>query len=162
MAINRIANFINNSTTAQKVLRGVNKNPAIATAGTAFVMASILRPAMIGAMPFKEKKDKQYSQASAIAAGATDLIATTLLFIPLNKSIEKASQTLYKSGDAFFKQNAPALRQFKSLTNRTIKLAMLPAISMLRFSLVKPIVNKLFGKDKDKGNINIKGENKKR
>ena len=150
MNINPVANFINNSKTTQKILKSINKNPAVYNAASAFVLAGILRPTLIGAMPFKEKKDKQYSQASAIAAGVVELAATVALFIPLNKSIEKASQTLYQSGDAFFKQNAPALRHFKSVTNRGIKVLTLIPVSMLRFSLVKPIVNKLFGKEDSK------------
>lgn len=139
-----VANFINNSKTTQNILKGINKNPAIYTAASAFVFASIMRPTLIGFMPFKEKKDKQYSQASAIAAGLVDLAATTALFIPLNKQINKASLQL--TGDVF--QNTKAVDQFKSITNRGLKALALVPISLIRFSIVKPIVNFMFGKNK--------------
>lgn len=144
----KIANFINNSKGAQKLLKGINKNPAVYNAATAFVFASIMRPIAIGAMPFKEKKDKQYSQASAIASGLVDLAATTAIFIPLNKSISKASTKL--TADVF--QNSKAVDQFKSLTNRGIKTAALIPISLTRFKIVRPIVDFLFGKEDKNGN----------
>lgn len=144
----RVANFINNSATTQSALKSINKNPALFNAGSAFVLAGMMRPALIGCMPFKEKKDKTYSQASAVAAGIVELGATAALFIPLNKAIRTASDNLYKSKASFFTENAPALRQFKSLTNRGIKVLSLIPISLMRFSLVKPVVD-LFFKDKN-------------
>lgn len=144
-----VANFINNSKTTQRVLQGVNHNPAVCTAAAAFVFASIMRPTLIGMLPFKDDKDKKYSQASAVAAGLVDLAATAALFIPLNKSIQKASTQL--TGDVF--QNSKAVDQFKSVTNRGLKLLSLAPISFARFSLVKPLVNSLFGKNKKKDNI---------
>ena len=147
----RVANFINNNITAQKILKGVNKNPAIYNSASAFVLASVMRPSLIGVMPFKDKKDKQYSQASAIAAGLVDLAATAAIFIPLNKSIKFASDKLYKKKGSYFEGNAPALRQFKSLTNRGIKALALIPISFLRFSLVHPLVDIFFkGKNESK------------
>ena len=59
MKVNRIANWINHSKTAQKVLKNVNDNPAWYGALATGVFTLALRPATIGVMPFKEKKDKQ-------------------------------------------------------------------------------------------------------
>lgn len=140
----RVANFINNSKTTQNILKGINRNPAVYNAASAFVFASILRPTLIGVMPFKEKKDKQYSQASAVAAGLVDLAATTAIFIPLNKQIGKASTQL--TADVF--QNSKSVDQFKSLTNRGLKALALVPISLARFSIVKPLVDLMFGKKK--------------
>lgn len=145
MKVNRIANFINNSKTAQTLLKSINDNPAVYNAVSSFALAAVARPALIGVLPFKEKKDKHYSQASAVAAGIVELGATAALFLPLNKSIQKASDSLYKSSDTFFKNNNQACRQFKSVTNRGIKVLSLIPISLLRFSLVKPVVNCFFG-----------------
>ena len=149
MNVKKIAGFINNSKTTQNVLRKINKNPAVFNAASAFVLASVFRPSLIGVMPFKEKKDKHYSQASAVAAGIVELGATCALFIPLNKSIEKASKMLYNTKGSFFTENAPALRNFKSLTNRGIKALSLIPVSLLRFSLVKPVVDIMFGRKKN-------------
>ena len=150
-----VASFISNSKTTQRILKGVNKNPAVYNAASAFLFASILRPTLIGVLPFKEKKDKQYSQASAIAAGLIDLAATAAIFIPLNKSIGKASTQL--TGDVF--QSSKSVDQFKSLTNRGLKTLTLIPISLARFSMVRPIVDVLFGKKSDKILANV-GEKK--
>lgn len=145
MRVNRIANFINNSKTAQSVLKKVDKNPAIWNSVTSFALAAVARPALIGVLPFKEKKDRQTSQASAVAAGVVELAASVALFLPINKSIQKASDNLYKASGTIFKENAATLRQFKSVTNRGIKLISLVPVSLLRFSIVKPIVRLWFG-----------------
>ena len=142
-----IAGWINRSKGAQKVLRGINKNPAVFSATAAFGLASIARPLAIGALPFKNDKDKKCSQASAVSAGFIELASTAAIFVPLNKSIEKTSKSLYKSKGTFYEGNNVALRQFKSVTNRGAKLAFLFPISFARFALVKPLMNSLF-KDK--------------
>ena len=144
-----IANYINNSKRTQEVLKGINRNPAVFGAAVSFCLASILRPATIGLLPFKNKDDKKTSQASAISAGLVELISTVAVFIPLNKAIEKTSKNLYKSTGSFYEGNNVALRQFKSVTNRGFKLAFLIPLSLARFSLVKPLMNKLFN---DKSN----------
>jgi len=144
MNVQRIANFINHSKTAQSILKSIDKNPAMYSATASFILAGVLRPGAIGCMPFKEKKDKQYSQASAISAGLVELGASAALFLPINKAIKTASDNLYKAKGTIFYENAPALRQFKSVTNRGIKVAALIPISLLRFSIVKPIVNLFF------------------
>lgn len=151
MKVNRIANWINNSKKAQAILKNINDNPAMYSAVSSFALAAVFRPGLIGVMPFKEKKDKQYSQASAVAAGIVELGASAALFVPLNKCIAKASENLYKSTSTFYEKNPAALRQFKSVTNRGIKVLSLIPISLLRFSLVKPVVNLFFGgKDENK------------
>jgi outer membrane protein assembly factor BamA len=114
-------------------------------AGASFALASVVRPGLIGVMPFKEKKDRQYSQASAIAAGVVELGASVALFTPVNKVIQKASDNLFKTAGTVYHNNPQVLRQFKSITNRGIKVLSLIPISLLRFSLVKPIVNVCFG-----------------
>ena len=147
-AAERIANWINESKGAQKVLRGINKNPAIFSAVTAFALASILRPATIGLLPFKSNKDKKVSQASAVSAGLVELGATAAIFLPLNKAIESTSKALYNSKGSFYEGNNVALRQFKSVTNRGFKLLFLIPISLARFALVKPLMNRLFSSNK--------------
>lgn len=153
----KIANWINNSEGAQKVLRGINKNPAVFSAITAFTLASILRPAAIGLLPFSNDKDKKCSQASAVSAGLVELAATAAIFVPLNKCIEKSSKALYKSKGTFYENNNVALRQFKSVTNRGFKLLFLIPISLARFALVKPLMKKIFNSD-DKETVKKKQE----
>jgi hypothetical protein len=140
----KVANWINNNESVQKTLRGINKNPAIFSAITAFTLASIMRPAAIGVLPFANKKDKKTSQASAVSAGLVELGATAAIFLPLNKYIENTSKALYKSQGSFYEGNNVALRQFKSVTNRGLKLLFLVPISLARFALVKPLMNNFF------------------
>ena len=143
----RVANWIGKSQGTQKVLKSVNKNPAIFSAVVSFGLASILRPVAIGVLPFKNDKDKKCSQASAISAGFIELASTIAIFIPLNKCIEKVSKSLYKNKGTFYEGNNLALRQFKSVTNRMAKMLFIIPMSLARFALIKPILNSVF-KDK--------------
>lgn len=146
MQINRVANFINHNKTAQKLLKSVNDNPALYGALATGIFTLCLRPATIEAMPFKEKKDKQYSIASSIAAGAIELLGSCLLFVPLKNVLKTASDNLYKVKGTVYHNNPEVLRQFKSISSRGVKIVFLTPLALARFSLVKPIVNTLFGK----------------
>lgn len=157
MGVERVASFINHSKTAQSVLKAVNSNTSVFSAAMAFGLSTIIRPAIIGCFNFKDKKDKKYSQASAVAAGLIELVSTIAIFIPLNKSIGKASKTLYNCTGSFYEGNNIALRQFKSVTNRGAKLLALVPISLARFALIKPVVDILF---KDKAKVPEKAVNK--
>ena len=144
-----VADWIGKSRRAQTVLRHVNKNPAVFSAVVSFGLASILRPLAIGVLPFKNDKDKKCSQASAISAGLIELASTVAIFVPLNKSIEKVSKSLYKNKGTFYEGNNLALRQFKSVTNRGAKMLFIIPMSLARFALIKPLLNSIF-KEKPK------------
>ena len=150
MNVDRIASFINNSKTTQRVLRAVSDNPALASAGIAFVAASIFRPSMQYALPIKDKKDKAYTVASSVATGVTELALSAAIFIPANKLIQKTSKQLYSTTkNTIFKENPEILRSYKSLSNRFLKLGLLPLTSWARFAAIAPFVKFLFGKDKE-------------
>jgi hypothetical protein len=145
----RVADWIGRSQGAQATLRHINKNPAIFSAVVSFGLASLLRPAAIGVLPFKNNKDKKCSQASAVSAGLIELASTTAVFMPLNNSIEKTSKSLYSSKGTFYEGNNVALRQFKSVTNRGAKMLFIIPMSLARFALIKPLLNTMF-KEKPK------------
>ena len=147
-----IADWINKSPRTQGVLRQISRNPAIFSAAVSFGLASMLRPIAIGVLPFKNDKDKKCSQASAVSAGLIELAASIAIFIPLNKSIEKTSKSLYNSKGTFYTGNNLALRDFKSVTNRGAKMLFIIPMSLARFALVKPLMNHLF-KDKPKKEV---------
>ena len=150
MRVNKIADFINKSKITQKILRGVSDNPALASAGIAFVAASIFRPSMQYALPIKDKKDKAYTVASSVATGVTELALSAAIFIPANKLIQKTSKQLYSTTkNTIFKGNPEILRSYKSLSNRFLKLGLLPLTSWARFAAIAPFVKFLFGKDKE-------------
>lgn len=145
MKIHPVANYINKHKGAQNLLKNVNDNPALYGAFATGIFTLALRPATIGVMPFKEKKDKQYSIASSLAAGSIELAGSALIFNQCNKAIKTASDNLYKQQGTIYHENPAVLRQFKSITNRGIKVLALVPLSLARFALVKPIVNILFG-----------------
>ena len=150
MRVDKIADFINRSKVTQKILRGVSDNPALASAGIAFVAASIFRPSMQYALPIKDKKDKAYTVASSVATGVTELALSAAIFIPANKLIQKTSKQLYSTTkNTIFKENPEILRSYKSLSNRFLKLGLLPLTSWARFAAIAPFVKFLFGKDKE-------------
>ena len=146
--IHPVANFINHSKVTQKLLKNVNDNPAWYGALATGLFTLALRPVTIGVMPFKEKKDKQYSIASSLAAGTMELVGSALIFNGCNKAIKTASDNLYKATGTIYHENPAVLRQFKSITNRGIKVLALLPLSLARFALVKPFVNVLFERNK--------------
>ena len=150
MKIDKIADFINRSKTTQKVLRAVSDNPALASAGVSFIFASVLRPTAQGILPIKDKKDKAYTIASSVAAGVTELGFAAAIFMPANKIIQNTSKALYSTeNNTIYKENPLLLRRYKSLSNRFLKLGLLPLTSWLRFAAVGPFVKLLFNKDKE-------------
>lgn len=151
MNVNKISSFINNSKTAQKVLKSVSKNPAVFSTVAACATAGIIRPLSILPIPMKDKQDKKYSIASSISAGITELLTAPLLFIPFNKVLGKSGELLKKTSGTIFSGNEAMVKGYKSVTNRLFKMAVLPAVSMFRFATVSPVVKALYGK-KDKKN----------
>lgn len=152
--IDKIANFINNSKTTQKVLRAVSDNPALASAGVAFVASSMLRSTAQAALPIKNKEDKRYTIASSIATGITELALSAAIFIPANKFIQNTSKALYSSTkNTIYKENPTLLRSFKSLSNRFLKIGVMPATAWLRFAAIAPLVKLMFGKKKEEKKV---------
>ena len=150
MNVDKIASWINNSKGTQKVLRAVSDNPALASAGVSFIAASLLRPTAQLALPIKDKKDKAYTIGSSVATGVTELALATAIFIPANKAISNTSKALYSSTkDTIYKNNSTLLRSFKSLSNRFLKLGLMPLTSWVRFAAITPMVKLLFRKDKE-------------
>ncbi len=138
-----IAGCINNHGGLQKVLGSVGKNPAMFSAVASFGLASVVRPAILDKVPFKNDKDRDCSKACAITAGVADLATTSAVFIPLNKGIEKAGKALLESKNTFYSGNKEATEQFKSITNRGLKLLLLVPIALARMSTIKPLMEKM-------------------
>ena len=145
-----IAGCINNHRGVQKVLYGIGKNPAIFSAVASFGLASVIRPLILDKMPFKNDKDKKCSKASAISSGISDLVTTALIFIPLNKGIEKAGESLLKGKYNFYADNKEAISQFNSITNRSFKLLFLIPIALARMAMIKPLMEKMSKKEECK------------
>lgn len=150
MRINKVANFINNSKTTQKCLSAVSKNPAVFSTVASCAIAGIIRPVTILPIPMKDKQDKKYGIASSIAAGITELLTAPLIFMPFQKALDKSGETLLKEGPELFKDSVKNVKQYKSVTNRCFKMAILPIVSLFRFATISPVVKALYGKKEGK------------
>ena len=140
----KVANWINKSERAQKVIKGMAKNPALAGAAASFVISTTARPGLILAIT-PDKDDAKFGAASSVSAAVTEVIGSYAIYKPMNKRIEESSRQLFeKEGSIFFK-NAKLLRNYKSITNRIAKLPFALLISIFRFSLIYP-TTKLLGR----------------
>lgn len=160
MNVDKIAGWINRSKGVQKVLKATSDNPALVSAGISFIAASIMRPTMQSVLPIKDKEDKKYTIASSVATGVTELALACAIFIPSKKVIDKTSKALYSSTkETIYQKNPELLRQYKSLSNRFLKLGLLPVTSWARFAAIAPMVKLLFKKDKESkgGKLDVKG-----
>ena len=138
-----IAGCINNHGGVQKVLHKVGENPAMFSAVASFGLASIMRPAVLDVLPFKNDKDRKCSKASAIMTGALELATTAAIFIPLNKGIDRAGQALFNSKSLLYSGNKDAVTQFKSIANRGAKFLFLLPMALVQMSAIKPLVKKM-------------------
>ena len=145
-----IAGCINNHRGVQKVLHKIGKNPAMFSAVASFGLASIIRPAVLDKMPFKNESDKKCSKASAIMTGALELATTAAIFIPLNKSIEKAGSALLNSKSPLYAGNKDTVTQFKSVMNRGAKFLFLLPMALVQMSAIKPLVKRMTQKQEQK------------
>ena len=137
----KIAKFIAKKP-IQKIIRYADKNPALFQSATVFTTASMLRPMAIMGVPATtedRKKDNLYSASKSIASGITDLGFSTALFLPANKGIDKISKTLLNNPKALLYQDEKACKMYKNLTNRSLKIAVVPIIAYLNFKYLKNI-----------------------
>lgn len=144
-----IAHYIEHNKSAQKILEKTNENPMLVQGITAFLLASFLRPLAILAMPTKSKADNRYSAIRSCISGALDLATSLLVFIPLNKVLQKSSKYLKELPNSVYKNKA-ALDSFNNLTSRCVKFAVLPIVSYLNFKYLKQIADKIGNKNANK------------
>lgn len=151
----KIANYIEKNKFIQRTLHYADKNPSAFQATSVFILASIIRPSTIMAVPNKTKdgkKDSLYSASRSIITGALDLGTAFAIFMPLNKAIDKAGRVLFNTQNTAYWQNKERCSAFKSLFNRGVKIAILPAMAYFNFAYVKQlsdvISKKIFKGDK--------------
>ena len=145
-----IAGCINNHRGVQRCLHKIGENPAMFSAVASFGLASILRPAVLDILPFKNDKDRKCSKASAIMTGALELAMTAAVFIPLNKCIGKAGHKLFNSKNILYSGNKDAVTQFKSVMNRGAKFLFLLPMALVQMSAIKPLVKRMTKKQECK------------
>lgn len=143
----KIVNFIEKSKRTQKILVFFDKNPSLANSACIFTLATVLRPSTILLTSSKSEDKKQdaiYSSAKSIASGCVDLLTALLVFIPLNKYIDKSTRKLFNNPKiSTYFHNKEACSAWKSIANRGTKILMLPGIAYLNFKYVKVLVDKM-------------------
>lgn len=143
----KIANFITKKP-IQSILRYADKDPAIFQSATVFAMSSILRPATIMATPAttdEMKKDRLYSASKSVASGVTDLLFSLALFMPANRGINNLTRRLFDNPKSPLYQDKVACKMYRNITNRALKIAVVPIIAFLNFRYVKDIANLMTG-----------------
>ena len=114
-------------------------------------MATVLRPSAILFSSGKQedaKRDSRYSAARSIATGIVDLTFATLIFLPLNKIVDKTTRILFNDSKTVFYHQKEACSAWKSIFNRGSKIMFLPLISYLNFKYVKQIAGIFTKNDK--------------
>lgn len=152
----KIAKFIAKKP-VQKIIRYADKNPALFQSATVFTTASVLRPMAIMGVPAStedRKQDNLYSASKSIASGITDLAFSSALFIPANKGINKISDKMFESSKSLLYHDQRACKMYKNLTNRSLKIAVVPIIAYLNFKYLKNIANFISDKIIARGNYN--------
>ncbi len=85
-------NGILDSKAFEKVAEFAGKNPATFNAASSLIMAGVLRPAAIMALPAKdeqEQKNKGIAAAHAIASGVIGFAITSVVMAPISKGVKK-------------------------------------------------------------------------
>lgn len=155
----KVANFIEKSPKTQNLLQKIAKNPALFNAGYTAILATTIKPASILMLAINTdngKKDAKYGAAKSISTGILDFLLALIIFIPLNKRLNKVSEKLFNISDTIYFKNKEMCENYKSVANRVIKIATLPLFAILKFSAIEPTVNFIFKKNKN----NDKNSNK--
>src|SRR5574344_207787 len=155
----KVANFIEKSPKTQNLLQKIAKNPALFNAGYTAILATTIKPASILMLAINTdtgKDDAKYGAAKSISTCILDFLLALIIFIPLNKRLNKVSEKLFNISDTIYFKNKEMCENYKSVANRVIKIATLPLFAILKFSAIEPTVNFIFKKNKN----NDKNSNK--
>ncbi|MCD8024060.1 MAG: hypothetical protein LUE64_00830, partial [Candidatus Gastranaerophilales bacterium] len=159
-----------------KVLKSVNENEAFYEAIVALVVAGMLKPICVLAMPGAEKEDKQMSATkNAVSAGA-GFIISNLILGPCSKAVNKITDSFETSNPTKYIKNAEYVRELtndelieyttKSGTAKKLKstlgdafktaykkfpdMGVSPLKASITIALTPYVLNILFGKNKKK------------
>ncbi len=152
------------------VIRAVDKNEAIYEAAAALVVAGVLKPMCVLAMPGAEMEDKQMAATKNTVSAVIGFGVSNLLLSPfsnavnrISSSIESQNPTKYIKDAKFVKtlQNEEVLPGLKSTMADSFKttfkkmpdMAVSPLKAGLTISLTPVVLAILFGKKKDKKGV---------
>ena len=151
----KVANFIEKSPKTQDLLQKVSKNPALFNAGYTTVLATTLKPVSILYLAVNSddgKEDAKYGAAKSISTGILDFLVALIIFIPLNKRLNKVSDKLFNKANTIYFKNKEMCDNYKSVANRILKIATLPIFAVLKFGAIEPTIKLIFNKKRNNEN----------
>jgi len=141
----RLANKIEKSPRLQNILKKVDSNPSLANGMFVCATAVLLKPTTIMAIPTKDKDSKEdaiYSSAKSIGTGFVDLAIAYLLFVPINKHLDKVGRKIFNEADSVYFHNKERCSAYKSIFNRVAKIALLPIFAWAKFAFITPLAER--------------------
>ena len=91
----KITGFID-SKNVQKALLMVKENEALFENIITIVLAGLLKPICVLAMPGAEKEDKQVAATKNFVAAVVGFVISTIILTPISKSVGKVTKNLHK------------------------------------------------------------------
>ena len=129
----KVANYINKSAKAQKLLTNIAENPANFSNKFNCGVNGFLRPVASIAVA-TDKMDGIYGSSSSVCSSIVELITGNMILKPLKKAIDTSAKNL--EGFSFYSQN---IDRYKSVTNRSSKLSLIPINTVAKYSIVAPM-----------------------
>lgn len=149
----------------KNLFESASKSPSVFESAYAAILACMIRPATIIALPTKKNKDDQkYAASHSIASGAIGYITALLIFSPISAAVKKVNADpkkficpetkrfsylgeLTKDG----KLNSDAAKNAGKYLNMIPKAIIAVPMAMLTIALIPPILKYVIGYKKDKG-----------
>lgn len=131
----KVANYINKSPKAQKLLTNIADNPANFSNKFNCGVNGFLRPVASIAVA-TDKMDGIYGSSSSVCSSIVELITGNIILKPLKKAIDISAKNL--EGFGIYAQNG-AIDRYKSVTNRLSKLSLVPINTVAKYSIVAPM-----------------------
>jgi len=149
----KAAKYIADHKKVQTFLQKFEANTGLYSSVLAFLVGTTLKPATLVAIPNKEKEDTKYAVARSLSTAIADLGLAGLVFIPLKKGLDAGARRLHNAEGTIYHNNPDACTRFKSIFNRSFKIAGIPMFAWTKFALI-PVLAKLYEKNKNNKNNN--------
>ncbi len=150
-----------------KVLKNVDKNETFYEAVVALVVAGVLKPVCVLAMPGAEMEDKQMSATKNAASAFIGFVLSNLILNPCSTAVNKITDSLNGKNPTKYIKNMdyvealknedllPGLKttlgdSFKTTYKKVWDVGVSPMKAAMTLALTPIIVNTLFGKSKKK------------
>lgn len=166
----KVLSFIN-SKRWNEALRVVKDNEALFENLITIVLAGLLKPICVLAMPGAEEKDKQTTATKNFVAAVTGFAMSTLILTPISVGVRKVSANLpkYVKDPEYIKQinpkDGPLSDAFTTFYKKVADLAITPTKAAITIAFMPVLLNFLFKNKNEKADkqkeANVKVETAK-